>query len=382
MVYLKAGQSPLTLHIRLTKGCNADCSYCSSYEPVDSDRMSIIQLKESLEWIVDEIWPAMGLRVGALTIEYVGGELLTLPSSYLEGAVTLAREIMRKRGIPVHDGAQSNLIGSGRKIDVLHRLFGNRISTSIDSSSGQRTIKGSPDTYQTFFRQGDQHLTDRLGNISPGAVITVDGRTQEHTLAEIQSAIADGRNITVRPVFSGGMPVEEVGNQSLKEIYEKSFELWAMKDSPIIEPFFSLSKKRLATAYSLGKGENLEFCPHQSNCAERSLSLEPNGDLYVCQDMADSKEYPIGNTLQKRFDAETWAQMARRPTKLSMDCYTCSYFQACQGGCMLQAVQHGHGMWGKSNYCEIWKSLFSMIDGVIIEHGAIEFRKWLNALES
>ena len=45
--------SPLTLHIRLTKHCNADCSYCSSWQESPDARLTPEDLRKSIDFILD-----------------------------------------------------------------------------------------------------------------------------------------------------------------------------------------------------------------------------------------------------------------------------------------------------------------------------------------
>ena len=46
--------NPLTLHIRLTKHCNADCSYCSSWQESPDARLTPADLRKSIDFILGE----------------------------------------------------------------------------------------------------------------------------------------------------------------------------------------------------------------------------------------------------------------------------------------------------------------------------------------
>jgi radical SAM protein with 4Fe4S-binding SPASM domain len=108
--------------------------------------------------------------------------------------------------------------------------------------------------------------------------------------------------------------------------------------------------------------------------------LEPDGELYVCLDMADGKHYPIGNAIKEEIYTETFKLLINRTAKLNNDCLICEYFSACQGGCMNESIEQNHGVFGKTDYCSTWKKMFSLIDNKIEEYGEDEVRKWIKKL--
>lgn len=67
------------LNIRLTKSCNADCSYCSSWQESPDSYMTREALINNLRYIFDSLHPAMNLKIDKVTIQYLGGEVLTIP---------------------------------------------------------------------------------------------------------------------------------------------------------------------------------------------------------------------------------------------------------------------------------------------------------------
>ena len=76
-----------TLHVRLTKHCNASCSYCSSHEPDEAlaERMTPERYLLALDFIKKIIQKTkLGGDGGHLSINYIGGELLTLPCATLK----------------------------------------------------------------------------------------------------------------------------------------------------------------------------------------------------------------------------------------------------------------------------------------------------------
>ncbi|MFK4132058.1 SPASM domain-containing protein [Pseudomonas luteola] len=340
--------------------------------------MSLQKYQESLGFIYN-LWEKLGINVSHLTIEYVGGELLLLSESEINSCVTMARNFFDERGIVVRDGAQSNLIGSSRRIDNLFSIFDGRVGTSIDSFSDKRKFKGSATKYKTFFLHNESQLAS--GKLTP-AVYTFDADTIDNALLEIDKAINDGRNLMVRPVFGGGMAVKMPDPERVANLYVAALERWWMKSDIRLEPFYSLARKRVSSRLGVYSRENMDYCSFQSNCTVRSMSLEPSGDLYLCQDMADAGKSPIGNALRNFFDMQTWSNLNLRPARLDMSCYSCAYFKECQGGCLLKSLESGNGMYGKSDHCEAWKLMFRKIDDLVDESMEGSLIKWLDRIEA
>ncbi len=369
----------LTLHIRISKKCNADCSYCSSFEKDASDLMDIKDLKKSLYFLKEKI---IELGIGGqrehLTVQYIGGELLTIPTSYLKEFSEIVKLELSPLFKDFRHGGQSNLIGSPKKINSLYEILDENIGTSFDLHTTQRTVNKDQKKYKTIFMKNVSHVKKYFGkNIS--GIIVLDKKMYPHIHQEIEIHNNSKRHLTIRPVFNGGSPIESLTIDEIETAFLEAYKNWIMKQKIIIEPFYSYLNKRIYTHKNLDIS-HISGCPSQHNCATSSINLEPNGDLYICQDMADSKNMVMGNAINEVFDYETWNKIKARTNKLSTDCLSCDYFKECQGGCMLEAIQQKNDLYGKTNYCQIWKKLFKLIDESIKEHGTEQIENWLNKI--
>ena len=151
-----------------------------------------------------------------------------------------------------------------------------------------------------------------------------------------------------------------------------------MKSSIAIEPLMSMVQKRLLSKQTNDENfENISGCNFQHNCATSSLNLEPDGTLYVCLDMADGKHFPIGNAIKEEINEENFSKLLSRTEKLNKDCLNCNYFSACQGGCMNEAIEQTNDVFGKTEYCSTWLTIFEKIDKQIEIYGANEVNKWI-----
>lgn len=363
----------LTIHARLLKGCNADCSYCSSWEEDPAVRISPSDFAKALEFVMQEVVPVLGCggQDSTVSIQYVGGEILLVPRLELREIVYSARDILSQHFGTVIDGVQSNLIASERRILDLDNLFAGRIGTSVDGRGSQRTVAGSAEAYRRIFERSRAILAERRRR-NPGAIFVLDLKGIANLPSEIEAASERGYPLVLRPVFDGGRDVESASVEDLVSAMGRAFDMWAMRSTVAVEPFMHLLNKRLHSGAVVGG-----VCPFQRDCAQVSINIEPDGTLYTCLDMADSKQVPFGNALSGIFDRETWSALAARRDNIDPRCARCPFFDACQGGCMSEAVHHTGSIYGRSDLCAVWTDLFKRIDLLIDTHGRAAVSRWI-----
>jgi len=366
-----------TLHIRMTKKCNADCSYCSSWQHQPITYMGIQEFKDSIDYIIKDVLPLYGfdgVEESSISLQYVGGEIAIVPKKILYPCVFYARERFSSIFSSVTDGVQSNLIGSEKRINSISTLFGKRIGTSVDNLGHSRTVAGSPEKYREILEKNISLLNKR--RIVPGRIFVVDGEGLKNVEYEISKANEGGYNLTLRPVFHGGREINVAPIEELCESFGKLFDDWVMKSNISIEPFHQLLNERL---YEKTLDNDLAFrfgCPFQTDCATVSLNLEPDGDLFVCLDMADSNQNKLGNAINREFDSELWKKLNLRKEHLDSSCKSCAYLKSCQGGCMSEAIHSTKSIYGKTDLCPLWKTIFSKIDRVIDVEGVERVKNW------
>lgn len=359
--------SAFTLHIRITHACNAACTYCSSWKQDPDKRMRLPEFEQCLDG-VEQFWKCNGIAPDFLNVEYVGGELLLVPHDELAQMVTSLRHRFGNR-MTVRDGAQSNLIGSDRRLQELFGLFDGRVGTSVDHFTDQRQLgkdSAAPKrakAYRTFFMSSSSTL-EKLSGRKPGGVLTVDAKSLPFLEQEVALACGQQRDLVIRPVFQGGRSIDRITDRDFGQALTNGFNTWVSSGMLThIEPYVSLLRRRLEPDRQTG------FCAWQKDCGMKSLSIEPNGDVFVCQEMADTKLLMLGNFLDGTFDVGLHQQINQRAEKLNAGCFECEYFKSCQGGCMQQSLEVGNGMYGKTQWCLAWKMLFKAMDDAIAQHG-------------
>jgi radical SAM protein with 4Fe4S-binding SPASM domain len=377
-----ANKDSLTFHIRITKKCNADCSYCSSYENTPSTLMSLQDLDKSLSFIKNFILKnKMGGNREMITVQYVGGELSTIPIEYLTNFSNIVKNHLSPLFKEFRHGGQTNLIASKSTLNSLIDIFDGNLGTSVDNFTNQRTVKKSSEKYKTIFLKNIDYTKKITGKVFP-SILVLDKKMEPYIKQEIDIANSKKMNLTLRPVFNGGMPIENIPLNHLVEIYKEIFSNWFLKQHIIIEPHYSFLKKRmLKFEKNNEKLATISGCPFQNNCASSSLNLEPNGDLFVCLDMADSKNLVFGNAIEEKINDEIFSKLMERQNKLNTDCYSCDYYNDCQGGCMNEAIEHTGDLYGKTFYCNIWKELFKLVDEKISSNKIEDIKNWITKIE-
>lgn len=372
-----------TLNIRLTKGCNADCSYCSSWVG-NPKRMTVDEYKQSLEFLLTDYFPRLDIFPNQnkhISIQYVGGELLTVPLSDMRDIVYHNRSELAKIFSDITDGAQTNLIGSWQKVRAFMNIFSGRVSTSVDNFTGARTVAGSTEKYRDIFNGNDTKVKAKRKRSLP-AIIVVERGSMPFLSQEVEKAEVGNRDLTLRAVFSGGKDISGIALSpaELAESFGGLFDKWVMNSSIAIEPFarllagrlIELGDSTLISAYGGCSG-----CPFQSDCARVSLNLEPNGDLYICLDTADSNYLKLGNALRREFDWDLWLKIDQRKHQLDDKCRKCPWVSTCHGGCLSESMEAGLGILGRTPLCLVWTTLFEKIDAVINKCGVDIVADWL-----
>jgi len=370
--------NPFTIHMRMTKACNADCSYCSSWLEDPMKRMKPDEFKVSIDNIISLI-QKLQLNITHVSLQYIGGEILTIPTIELEECVYYARKKFSSNGYEFRDGVQSNLIGSENKVKNLFNLFEDRVGTSIDSFSNARTVKGSKEKYDLIFTTRDQENTDKL--FRTPAIYTFDSTMLDNVRKEIEKAEKDNRNLTIKGVFAGGKDINKVASNDYEKVMLSSLENWFLKSNIILEPFYSLLEKHISNNYENSQ-YNMEACHFQSNCASRSINIDPDGSIYICQDLADKGFGKLGNILSDDFDNNMWTSLNGRTEMLDESCLKCPYFKTCRSGCMVDSIESGSGIYGKSPYCSLWTNIFKFYDKKIEELGLEAVNRWKRRLSA
>ena len=121
-----------------------------------------------------------------------------------------------------------------------------------------------------------------------------------------------------------------------------------------------------ALAAWLGRGPSV--CVYQPICG-RTLSLEHNGDLFVCEQYVDH-QHKLGNihetTIADMFGSDRQQQFALAKAALPGSCQNCEVRFACNGGCQKnRLLRDPNGEWGMNFLCAGYRNFFDHIAPVM-----------------
>ncbi len=368
-------QLGFNLHVRLTTACNADCSYCSCDSDIPSDRMSITDLKKSINFALSNFLKRSNPK-DYCSAEVIGGEVMILPTSYLKEAVNTIRSVVGNKIKHVDVGCQSNLIGSEKKINALKEIIDDySIGTSIDSFTSKRTIKGDANKYRRLAAQGANYLSKISGD-TIGTVIVCDKDNIVKIVDEYRIAQKDQRRITIRPVFTGKHSIDYLEPKLLGKYWRELINLWFIDGDIVIEPLMRMTKSML------GMRSEVIGCPYWRSCSANSLDIEPNGDIYICQEMADAGVGKIGNAIEGQWDDDMFLQLSKRRINIDQECQECQWYRYCQGGCMMESATESGSFYSKPENCTAWKIIFKTIDENIAKYSKDASIKWIQNIEN
>lgn len=371
-------KNPISIHLRLTKDCNADCKFCCSFKNNKKPNfMSIEDLQKGIEFL----WNKIKFKgTNFISVEYVGGEISLIPFNILQKQVFFVREFFEEKGIFVEDGIQTNLLTTKKKILQLKILFNGKLGTSIDSFCNQRTYKGTSENYLQLMNKRENDLKENIQSKKTPAIFVVNSVGANFALSELKLASRTNRDLYLRPALLAGKCSQNTSSQLLIQAFIECFDFWFMKSSIILEPQYSILHSLL------NKKSNtlpcLKPCPFRADCGHKSYNIEDNGDIFICQALADMKFGKIGNIHTQEWNESFLNNFNKRKINLDEHCQKCEYFEICQGGCAAYALSEGKTIFDRSIVlCELWHTLFDTIKASILKAETAELMQWLYKIE-
>jgi len=345
----------ITVIIRPTISCNADCIYCSSYQPGSPSRQMDISLVHE---IYDKIQAyAKRARIKNICYLWHGGEPLLMGKKFYADVWS---DLSDGDGIKINHLIQTNLLLVDQEWISLIKKHDVGIGTSADPIENIRVFKNGNDQ---FGRWMENLLLVCKNNINVGLVFTVtsihlDKINKLHNFFKnIQSVAVDSIGIKVNPLYSAGkMSALEMIRLSLSPLDYGKFladlwELWERDGRPYpLSPFKEwLEPEKLS-------------CEFAGKCHENFLAVDHEGNAYNCARFADSS-IAFGNILRDDFDLilqhkSRSSLMDRKTILRSNNCRDCDIWSLCHGGCPYFAEIYRGGIQQQTIFCEAYKYFF------------------------
>ncbi|MCK5056949.1 MAG: radical SAM protein [Candidatus Aminicenantes bacterium] len=366
----------LTLIIKPTNNCNANCLYCSAWEPEKrqarmSEKTLIILFHRVEEWLT------LSKRKKNIRIIWHGGEPTLMPLDFYYKAIELQEDLKKTFGIHIKNNIQTNLLYlDEKKLDMLERLLmfnGKRqtIGTSFDPLPGIRVIKKGD-----YTEEWEKSMTLMKERDFPfGIVYVVHKRSLQNIelLAETFLNRFPRTGIRFNPLYREGRATGSaceplyVTPAEWGDFLVKLYRVWAAHDKkPSWQPL-----KEIET-FHLKKKAGLS-CDYAGRCGTTHLGIDTDGTVYSCGRGIDRKHKPYGNihetSLSGILKHPARIEMMNRSVFLSQTyCHGCKWWRYCHGGCPMDAaLNNGDDIFRKTNFCV---SRFHFLDRVYKEPAA------------
>ncbi|RMG21240.1 MAG: SPASM domain-containing protein [Methanobacteriota archaeon] len=315
-----------------------------------------------------------------LDVQYVGGDILVVDRKTIDESISLLHRIFGNTFAEIKHGVQSNLVGSKDRIKHLVSRFGKSIGTSEEFGTSHRMVGGSSTIYQ---RGLDSSLgTLKVYGIRPGCIYVLMPDTMDGLIPFLDMVQKKRRypKVVIRHVFDGGIKgMDSVSVDMLLEALIKSFDNWFLKADYLLEPHWIFLDRLLHKP--VNRHQCISGCPFQRDCVRRSIDLEPNGDIYLCLDMADSGNMKIGNALDGTLNIQVVHDLERRIESIDKECFSCPAYTVCQGGCMNESVNMLGNHLAKSPYCKAWKGMVHHIQNRLSCESMDQVVSWMKKVE-
>jgi len=343
-----------------TKACNADCSYCFA-KPYDRDRWTIGRFKAYF----DKVEPYLQEPVQWI---WHGGEPMLMGVEFYREAESYARE----SGLDIKFSMQSNLtmFSEDKWLKYITEDINRRISTSYDIDEVSRTIGGDSDKYnQRFFGALDSLMRNQ---ISPFVIGVFDDSNINLAFSmyelskKYEERFGVGLDFRINPKvvkegvgFSQAFQLDPVvyGNM-LVELLDK----WL--DDP--DANFAITPIDAFIRFYFNSGQNTT-CPWTNKCAGTFLNIEPNGDVYNCDDIVHYTgfDFKYGNldedSMESILASDPLKELTLRMHQIDPECAQCEFYYACRGGCGALSQLNKKVGNGRYPYCATNKILFGRI---------------------
>lgn len=352
----------------MSYNCNLACKYCYQQEhrPHKSQAVMRAEMVDNIfEKHIQQIIP--GIDFKKFDISFYGGEPF-LPSN--DAAVRRALHYSAKYG------TRTSAISNATMVHLMPDIFGpgpglvNRVQVSLDGSRELHDKSRVPHTGErTYDRILDNivMMLDRKTQVS--IRLNLDRRTLESVpqlIKELKAKNILGNkyaSIYASPLHDNIAEVDATDFMDLVELSSQVYELGIDLEHPV-----SLRAHDMSYLFSLKKGIGLNRTSFCMQTLQRTLVLDPFGDLYACFEEAGYPEFRVGHVSEAgvEFFPLRDSYKDRHIANLE-ECLKCPVALACGGQC---------GVRCRAKTGDIFKVHCADIKTVILDGIKLAYQKW------
>lgn len=300
-----------------TLGCNFACIYCYEKNRQTRHTMDAATKEAVFEYIKRRILPE-----GALNLTWYGGEPLLALDTVLELSAKLSEVCKEKKA-----GNSFSMITNGylltqetakKLVEVGIREFQITLDGDEQTHNSRRALINGEESYRkiwdnlltlkTFRKEIKVLLRVNVDKKNYQAVVELSNKIKEQQLSDF---------IIVYP----GKVIDE-GKCYQKETCFDNQEFAALE-----QQYFCDNQYLLPNVYPSPRHI---FCIADS---DRSIIIDPDGNLYKCTMEIGDAKYAIGNVANKnqKYSPHLFSYLLQ--DNLKEDCLACKYYPICLGGC-------------------------------------------------
>jgi uncharacterized protein len=357
---LFAEEGPTDVVVKLTTACNLRCVYCYTKSENRGPDLDLA----SFERLFDQIACTRAAQVNCL---FHGGEpLLRLP------LMIQCMDLIRSKyySSRVRFAVQTNATLITDKVMRVLEQYNVPVGISLDGvqavSDQTRRYCNGKGAFSGIYR-GIKVL--QRHNQSFGAISVITEQNVTHIIEYLEWCLEHGlRSVKLVPRYPLGRAESDILRYKalegdLIEAYKGIIE-WLLRTNEQLEPHQRIFVREIqALVFNILSPElNPFWCMRIPCCAgSKHISINVNGDIYVCDCLIGHKEYVIGNItetpLSDMLSSPLAVRFRNRSIREMEACSKCAIVAMCYGGCPAQNLLEGAGWHERPTSCEWIKAI-------------------------
>lgn len=357
-----------SIMLLLSYNCNLACSYCYQKEHRYKNSGNIMS-EELIDRIFGKLYDKLipGMKINKTRIMFYGGEPF-LPSN--------RKPIDRALWWAEKHGMQVSAITNATQADLMKDIFGtepgfvNWCQVSID---GARVLHNKSRISAAGEPTFDRILANVKMMLERGVKVSLrlnlDRKkleSMEELMGELkESGVLGHKNLSIyaSPLHDNIAKVDATDFMDLSELSEKLLEKGIDLEHPI-----SGRANEMSLLFRLKKGLGLNRTDFCMQSAQRTIVVDPFGDLYSCFEEAGYKDYRVGKITREDVDFFSIKNFySERHIANLEECGKCSVALACGGQCGAKCrIKNG----------DIYKVYCENMKNVILESLRFSYEKY------
>lgn len=306
------------------------CLHC--YIPNERKRRNDYLTISNISTIGNKIFASADCH---LEIIWHGGEPTLLGKDYLANAVSILNELALQNKTSIRHSLQTNLcLIDASWCNVLKDCFGSKVGTSFDPDIRNLNNKAWAENIK-MLRNNDIHVSVNITVTKPLALKGADN---------LMSLL---KQIGCREYHLERFTPRGQGANHCKEYYLNDKEFYVFMKN-VAEEYKNVSDLFFLSPFSGIKNEIPKqegFGCWQGKCLSDILTINPDGSVSSCPDLAVEDKYIFGNIF-----SDSIQDILESPKRVKMIVFQranicdCKYVNICNGGCPLHKM-----LWKKLN---------------------------------